>query len=218
MGINMTLVPFGSIPIKECSEPLVNLANYDFILEPVYFKQGLAKTDKMYLRQGVADKLLEIQKDLKNYKFKIWDGYRSRDEQNNIYQKYWHELLSFYPSWDKEKLKLEVGKFVTEANDDKRIPPHTTGGAVDLTLVDKNGQELNMGTAFDYFGPEAAAWYFDDDEINQEIRQNRRLLREAMVAVGFRQDPDEWWHYDYGNQLWAATLGKTWAIYGEMFI
>ncbi|MBU0612709.1 D-alanyl-D-alanine dipeptidase, partial [Patescibacteria group bacterium] len=46
-------------------------------------------------------------------------------------------------------------------------------------------------------------------------RNNRVLLRNAMVKAGFRQDKDEWWHYDYGNQIWALELNKSFAFYGE---
>jgi len=213
----MSLVSFENIPIQECSELLVDLAGYDFMLEPVYFKTGSADTNKMYLRQGVADKLLAIQKEFKIYKFKIWDGYRPRVVQNNIYEKYWQELKKLHPEWDKEKMQNEVGVFITNAQDTNRIPPHATGGAVDLTLVDAEGKELNMGTEFDYFGPEAAVLYFEGNNINDEVRQNRKLLREAMEIMGFRIEPYEWWHYDYGNQLWASTLHKPAAIYGETF-
>ena len=72
-----------------------------------------------------------------------------------------------------------------------------------------------MGTEFDHFGPRAAAMYFEEPGRDERIRDNRRLLREAMLSEGFRQDEDEWWHYDFGNQIWAATFDKPFAIYGE---
>lgn len=211
----MTLVSFESIEIKESNEPLVDLANFDFILEPFYFKQGLSPSDKMFLREGIAKKLQEIQKNLKTYKFKIWDGFRPREVQNNIYKKFWAELKQNHPEWDDKTLAQEVGKFVTNANDPNRIPPHATGGAVDLTLVDLLGKELDMGTEFDHFGPQAAALYFEQNQISENIKNNRKLLREAMQTANFRADDDEWWHFDYGNQLWASSLNKPTAIYGE---
>lgn len=212
----MTVVSFESVEIKELNEPLVDLDGYDFILEPMYFKQGLSSEKNMYLRKGVAEKLTAIQSKLGGYKFKIWDGYRLREVQNNIYQKFWHELKQKQPDWSDEKLAAEVSIFVTKPDNPKRIPPHATGGAVDLTLVDKSGHELNLGTNFDYFGPEAAVYYFDGKNGNKEISNNRKLLREALLSQGFRQDEEEWWHYDYGNQLWAAKLNKPFAIYGEV--
>ena len=56
-----------------------------------------------------------------------------------------------------------------------------------------------MGTGFDQFGPEAASSYFEEPGQDIKIRDNRRLLREAMLSEDFRPDVEEWWHYDFGN-------------------
>ncbi|HYC34350.1 MAG TPA: M15 family metallopeptidase [Candidatus Paceibacterota bacterium] len=211
----MALAQYQLIPLKENNEPLVDLSTFDFVLAPSYFEQGLSPDKRMFLREGVAKKLETAQKKLGKYKFKIWDGYRSRLVQNTIYKKFWDELQAKHPEWGEERLKREVAVFVNEANDPNRIPPHASGGAVDLTLVDLDGNELNMGTVFDHFGPEAHANYYEENNIDTEIAQNRRILREALEAEGFKQYPDEWWHFDYGNQLWAFEIGEPYAIYGE---
>ncbi|MFA6550793.1 MAG: M15 family metallopeptidase [Candidatus Gracilibacteria bacterium] len=211
----MTLLHFESIPIKELHEPLVDLSIYDFVLEPVYFKQGLSRDARMFLRKSVADKLIKIQNNLEGYKFKIWDGFRSREVQNAIYQKFWNEFKKDHPEWDEDRLKKEVGMFVTVANDLNRIPPHATGGAVDLTLVDPNGKALEMGTSFDYFGPEAMSFYFEGNGDNGQAKVNQKILREAMSAEDFSIDKEEWWHFDYGNQKWAIQLNKPEAFFGE---
>lgn len=72
-----------------------------------------------------------------------------------------------------------------------------------------------MGTAFDSFSPEAASLYYETNAANDGIRNNRRLLRQALLKAGFRADDDEWWHFDYGNQIWASALGRRQALYGE---
>jgi D-alanyl-D-alanine dipeptidase len=83
-------------------------------------------------------------------------------------------------------------------------------------LVDESGAEIDMGTRFDHFGPEAAALYFEQDGDNETARDNRRILRVALTKADFRYDEDEWWHFDYGNQIWAAALDKPKAIYSEV--
>lgn len=211
----MTLIKFETIPIKESNEPLLDLQQHGFEIDPMYFKQGLSSESKLFLRKGVVEKLLEVQKELSPLKLKIWDAFRSREVQGNIYDKYFNELKSAHSELGVEKLTEEVGKFVTKPSDSDRIPPHATGGAVDLTLIDQKGNELEMGTKFDHFGPEAGQMYFEDNDINSNICNNRRMLREAMGKHGFRVDKDEWWHFDYGNQLWAYNLKKPYAIYGE---
>jgi len=188
----MSIVPYASIKIKESNEPLVDLSKFDFLLEPVYFNDGLSKDSKMSLRERVANKFKKIQQRLKKYRFKIWDNYRPLEVQDKIYQKYWKFFKDKHPEWDDKTLKLEVGKFVSPAYDNDRIPPHTTGGAVDLTLIDKAGKELNMGTEYDFFGPEAAPFYLEIYKNNIKAQKNRRMLREAMLKEDFTLDEDEW--------------------------
>ncbi len=212
----MSIASYQTIPIQENNEPLVDLSSFDFILDPIYFNRGFTTNQRMFLRVGVAKKLQEIQKDLKIYKFKIWDGFRPREVQNTLYKSTWEEFKLKHPEWDENKLAIEVGTFVTPPHEPGRIPPHATGGAVDLTLVDQVGKELDMGTDFDYFGPEASPLYFEENAINETVRKNRKIFREAMLAIGFMQYPEEWWHFDYGDQLWAMKSGAPLAIYGEI--
>ena len=211
----MTLLKYEHIEIKESGDPLVNLANYDFYLEPFYYNKGLSRDSRIYIRKTIAKKLQLIQEKLRNYRIKIWDGWRPREVQHNIYMYHWNKLNTRHPNWEEDRLKEEVGKFVTVANDPNRIPIHATGGSVDLTLVDSSGIELNMGTKFDHFGPEAASFFYETNDIDEQVKSNRRILREWMIAEDFRFDNDEWWHFDYGNQLWAAALNKPYAIYGK---
>jgi D-alanyl-D-alanine dipeptidase len=207
--------PVEDIAIRESKDPLIDLSHYPFVLQPVYYRQGLSDTPRMLVRKTVAEKLVSAQKNLAGCRFKIWDAWRPRDVQNNIYRKFWAELSTEHPNWDEERLKFEVGTFVTLASDPRRIPPHATGGTVDLTLVDTSGEELDMGTPFDHFGPESYSDFFEKNDLNKAMRDNRRLLRNAMAAQGFRVDVEEWWHYDYGNQLWAVSTGESTAFYGE---
>ncbi|MDD3687261.1 MAG: M15 family metallopeptidase [Bacteroidales bacterium] len=207
----MTLAKYTTIPIEENNDELVDLSNYNFVIDSKYFKNGMSNTPKLYIRKAIALKLEKIQNKLSDYKFKIWDAYRPQYVQENIYQDYWQKLEKENPDWNEEKLKEEVGKFVSPTNINDRIPPHATGGAIDLTLVNKNGKELNMGTEFDYFGPEASSDYQD---LDKEILENRKLLHNAMKEEDFTPDTDEWWHFDYGDQLWALRSGKEKALYG----
>lgn len=78
--------------------------------------------------------------------------------------------------------------------------------------------ELDMGTNFDHFGSEAATNYYEKKsnltDPEKEIRNNRRLLYKIMRDAGFANYPEEWWHWSYGDQMWAANLGKQQALYG----
>ncbi len=70
---------------------------------------------------------------------------------------------------------------------------HNKGGAVDITLVTLEGEELDMGTDFDFFGKRA---YLDNFDLPKIILDNRKLLKETMKAHGFWSTRTEWWHYN----------------------
>lgn len=76
---------------------------------------------------------------------------------------------------------------------------HNRGAAVDLTIVDSTGAELDMGTGFDYFGNRA---YHTFRDLSDEILANRRLLMRSMHAAGFRHIRTEWWHYSFEGETY----------------
>lgn len=77
---------------------------------------------------------------------------------------------------------------------------HNFGFAVDLTLVDESGQELDMGTPFDDFTllaqPRHEEQFITEGKLTEEQVGNRRLLREVMEAAGFKGISHEWWHFN----------------------
>lgn len=78
---------------------------------------------------------------------------------------------------------------------------HNFGAAVDLTLADANGAEVDMGTPYDFFGREAQprheAALVAEGKLSKDQVSHRRALRDAMVkGGGFLSIPNEWWHFD----------------------
>jgi D-alanyl-D-alanine dipeptidase len=77
---------------------------------------------------------------------------------------------------------------------------HNYGCAVDLTVTNLAGEELDMGTGFDVFlplsQPQLEEQFLASGELKAEHHENRLILRSAMQAGGFRQLSHEWWHYD----------------------
>lgn len=214
----MTALVYEHIRVAECGDPLVDLATYPFTCDPVYYRQGWSDTPAMHLRRTVADKLRDLQEGhlaKNNLCFRIFDAYRPRTVQAAIYKYYAADIAQKNPHLQGDALQAEIARFVTNPDDPVRIPPHATGGAVDLTLMHVHGAALDMGTSFDYFGAEAAPYYFENHS-NVLVRDNRRLLHGLMLAAGFVVDPDEWWHFDFGNQKWALQSGNSTAIFGEL--
>ena len=112
------------------------------------------------------------QADLCGLRLKIIDGYRPPEAQA--------QLWTLVP--DKRYLvDPEVGS------------NHSRGVAVDLTLVDEDGQDLDMGTKFDTL---ADASRHRAAGLPPEIHRNRFLLLGIMRTSGFQEMEDEWWHYE----------------------
>lgn len=99
-------------------------------------------------------------------------------------------------------------------SDPRKGSMHNRGAAVDLTIVDKNGKELDMGTDFDFFGRRAYQTFTD---LPQDILANRKLLRETLAEVGFRHIRTEWWHYAFTKKRYALSdmlweCDEVWAV------
>jgi D-alanyl-D-alanine dipeptidase len=98
-----------------------------------------------------------------------------------------------------------------------RAAPHSTGGAVDLTLSTEDGVELDMGTPVDAT-PEvsANACFTAARGISELARENRCILALALDLAGLVNYPTEWWHWSYGDRYWALLTGADHAVYGPV--
>ena len=84
---------------------------------------------------------------------------------------------------------------------------HNRGAAIDLTLVDADGNELDMGTPFDFFGQKAHHTYTKLSEI---VLKNRNLLKTILNKHNFKSIYSEWWHYEYRPEMHAKVEDFTW--------
>ncbi|PHN07452.1 hypothetical protein CRP01_07275 [Flavilitoribacter nigricans DSM 23189 = NBRC 102662] len=137
---------------------------------------------RCFLRPAVARAVLAAQEELRpqGYRLMMLDCYRPRPVQWRL--------------WN----KVPDPRFVS---DPRKGSMHNRGAAVDLTLADPDGNELDMGTPFDFFGPEAYPAYTKHPD---SILARRKLLSETMIRHGFRAIRTEWWHFAYtgrGNAL-----------------
>ncbi|MFC7688145.1 M15 family metallopeptidase [Ureibacillus sp. GCM10028918] len=195
--------------ITENEEPLVSLSTVSEKIKvfPYYFKHQIpGAINDCYLREGVVSKLLQVANQLPNdHYLVILDGWRSFATQRALYETIKSQFETKFDT--EEELLQHLSQFVaTPSKNPLKPSPHYTGGAVDLTIGNSHGW-LNMGTDFDEFTEKAHTLYFEHKEQltaqEVQIRDNRRLLRTSMESVGFRTNPEEWWHFDYGNARWA---------------
>ena len=194
-----------AVPSADDGDPLIDLAGIPSL--------RLA-TSTSLLRREVARRLLDAQRALPDgLRLLIIEGYRSYAVQLDIFTTYRAELRRHHPDWPASRLHRETTKFVSPVD----VAPHSTGGAVDLTLCTAASEELDMGTAVDAT-PEASAnaCFTAATTISDAAKRNRKFLVDALTGAGFVNYPTEWWHWSYGDRYWALMTGATHTRYGPM--
>ncbi len=178
------------------SSAFVNLKNYssDFVFDMEYattdnfLKAQVYPCDECFLRVKTVKALLEANKSFlkKGFRIKLYDCYRPKA----IQKKMW--------------------KIVPDANfvaNPKKGSIHNRGGAVDISLVDSTGTELNMGTKFDFFGLEASHNYIN---LPDTVLVNRKFLKEIMLQHNFKSFDSEWWHYNLNGSNKDRVSNQKW--------
>lgn len=206
------------LPIAECGEPLVTLKESERLrVRAVYAEAGIpGAPTTVSVRAGVAERLEKAASMLPaGVALVVFDGYRPLSVQRHLYDGYRAEVAAAHPDWTNEAVENAVRQFVAAPVADPACPPpHRTGGAVDVYLIEAaSGAELAMGTAADEISPASVTRWFEEQP-QEPFTTNRRLLFHAMTGAGFRNYRGEWWHYDFGNQRWANIAGTGRAVYG----
>ncbi|HVP78449.1 MAG TPA: M15 family metallopeptidase [Thermodesulfobacteriota bacterium] len=165
------------VDIREVNPRIV--VDMKYASEDNFTKRKLYDSNTCFLRKPTAVKLDTVQKELEkmNLGLKVWDCYRP--------------LAVQWIFW----AILPDERYVANPKNGSR---HNRASAVDLTLVDSQGKELQMPTGFDDFSPRADHHYQD---LPARAIENRELLKSLMEKAGFISLPEEWWHYDDGNWM-----------------
>ncbi len=163
----------------------VRLADYSsdfeydlrYATENNFLKAKVYNCAECYTRVKTAKALIKANNDFieQGYKIKFYDCYRP----NSVQYKMWEIVPN--PQYVANPVKGSI---------------HNKGGAVDITLVTLSGDELDMGTDFDFFGKKA---YHDNMDLPKEILKNRKVLKETMEKYGFWSVRTEWWHYNLSS-------------------
>jgi zinc D-Ala-D-Ala dipeptidase len=209
------------VPLEPIDEPLVCLeSGRRLLVTSIYWQRGHREASaEVYVRSRVAERLRDASELLPpSLLLLVLDGWRPLKLQESLHRAY-ATALSDSTGLLGDELARALGRFVTEPSGDPRCPsPHLTGGAVDLTLASSDGVALDMGSEFDELSARSRTDYYEQlgrpaGEV--EIRDRRRLLCEVMTRSGFCNYPEEWWHFDLGNQFWGL-LQRQIAYYGKI--
>lgn len=199
------------VPICECHSPLVDISK-----SKVFFSmsESAKKRGGCWVREEVADFLRAAEMFLpKGYKLHFFGGWRHFVVQMTNWESNLADKRKEFPNASESEVK-RISRMTSADPTRGGFGPHQTGGAIDLTIVDRHGKELDMGTKFSFHGPESAT---DFPGITSKQRANRNMLRDAMTRAGFQNYPGEWWHYSYGDRAYAAYQRLPCAIYGEVY-
>ena len=214
---------WNQIPINENEDKLITIPScFNFINPHPYYSLGAPYKEKegiWKLREEVVKRLLKVNEflELKNngLSLLIYDSWRPIEVQEYMFNRAFSlecksldidtpiKNMHLYPS-----ILKKVEEFWAYPSFDKKCPPpHSTGGALDVSLLDKFGNLVNMGSKIDQMDESSKPDFYKNIENEEAIIWNKRrnLLKETMIKFGFVQHPSEWWHFSYGDQLWAWT-------------
>lgn len=153
-----------------------------------------------YAQKDVADKLRKAFALLNardsNMRFLIYDAARPLSVQKKM--------------WD--IVNVPGGEKTKYVSNPAQHSVHNYGAALDITLCDRQGNPVDMGTTFDFFGelaqPQLEAHFLSEGKLTTQQIANRKLLRTVMQQAGFRQLPTEWWHYNSCSRETAKSKYK----------
>ena len=164
-------------------------------------------------RESIIKKLRKINQKLKEkyqLQLAVIEIYRNPEKYQKNWDKRINDTREKFPNLSEKEIIREASKFSAKPNGNG---PHQTGGAVDLTLADLDGNIIFMGS--DY-SEQSEKSFFESKNISEEAKKYREILKEVMEEEDFNNYPAEWWHWSYGDKMWAAYKKKPYAIYGPI--
>ncbi len=173
-------------------------------------------TDIKAIRTYIYDLIKQASKQLPdNYNFVIYEAYRPMAAQVKLWNKVVSQQKIRYPDMD-----INSEEFISlcdryAANPYRQGSGHQSGAAVDISLISNDGKEYDMGGHIRGFDDTAE---FDCPSLSIQAKNNRLILRKALHSVGMVNYPSEWWHYSFGDRLWAKLTGSPIAIFGKLDI
>ncbi|MEA5578420.1 M15 family metallopeptidase [Anabaena sp. UHCC 0451] len=215
--------PYHKIPIIECGEPLVKIPLELFAVETPhpYEKLGAnyGEHSPYYLRESVVKNLIKAQNYLQllhpGWYIQIFDAYRPVAVQQFMVDYSFAQALqergliaaNLSPQ-EKENIWKQVYEiWALPSLNINTPPPHSTGSAVDITLVDDGGKVVNMGSPIDEMSERSHPDYYVNS--HEKYHQFRQLLLDIMLKAGFQRNPKEWWHFSFGDQMWAWLCNQS---------
>lgn len=157
----------------------------------------------------------------KGYKLCLYEAYPTLLTQEQIFSDQYNQLKSLQPAWSHAQIFQECTKLVSPVinlDGSENIPPHSTGGAIDVYLLDLNGRAVDMGIhPKDWMQDlDGTMSQTDSMKVSLKAQRHRAIMSKALSEVGFINYPTEYWHWSFGDRYWAYHTRNPKAIYGSL--
>ena len=140
----------------------------------------------------------------------VYEAFRSRARQHELWKPVFAAISAKHPDWTPQQQYIEASRWVSPP--DGFGSGHQAGAAVDVTLATADREPLGMGTVMQAFTPQTPT----GADVPPDARRNRDLLVETLQTQGLINYPDEWWHFSYGDRLWAEVTGRKQAFFAPI--
>ena len=195
------------ITVTECENPvdMVTFVESDHLfLNPL-------ETNDWRIRRVIHDKVVACAENLPDgLCLMVFDAFRPRKRQWELWRPVFAKLTKDNPDWSEAQVYTEASRWVSPP--DGFGSGHQAGAAVDVKFARPDRSELDFGGPMKGIsGIAPTAW-----PVPPEIRKNRDMLVAAMHATGMVNYPDEWWHFSYGDRLWAEVTNQNEAFFAPV--
>ncbi len=209
------LTKLRAVPIEENGEPLVDPRT---LSKRIHFAEKHPKYESIQctpkVRKRVAEMLAQAAESLPDgIDIVIFEGFRPLAQQKFMYESVKADFAGRHPQWNESTLR-RMTNTLTAPPDDPCPPPHLTGGAVDLCLMQMPSSEW-MDLTSPFAADETSA-PSRMKGLSREAQRNRDLLFTALESAGLTNYAGEWWHWSYGDSGWALRTGAKNAVFGRL--
>ncbi len=213
---NNFLMPI--LPDFYTNEPIINEIETPPRIVKIREQDGIFFNSKFTsdnrIRFCLYEKICRAQKNLPSgITFMIYEAYRSIERQREMWSAIWSQMQQEFPAYNDVQIKDMCQKLVSDP--DGIGSGHHFGCAVDITLCTKSGDELNMGTGIQDFSDMTET---NSTLVSTDVLHNRQLLCQALEKEGVINYPREWWHFSYGDRLWAKLTGQKQTLYAPIVL
>jgi D-alanyl-D-alanine dipeptidase len=210
-----------AIPVVDNQERLINLVNQtEIAFGPS--PEIPHNTDYTHIRATVYDRLKEAQVLLpQGLFFCVYEGYRSLKLQQYLFVTHYINIQHANPNLKHEQIFKETTKLVSPVinlDSTHNIPPHSTGAAIDIYLIDAQGKPVDMGILVQDWMKDldGALSCMHSKKISTQAQEYRKIMADALECVGFINYPTEYWHWSYGDRYWAFVGNFEKALYNTV--